>query len=83
MSDDADRERDLRPRLMALIGEERLSSHEIAARLAGGDAGPIGEPGAEEAPLLPALHKLEGDGKLRAGWEPGSNGKVRRRYRTR
>ncbi len=82
MSDDANLvERDARRRLLAEIGSDGLSSHEIATRLAG-DAREPTAPEAE-ASLLPELHRLESDGKVRAGWEPSSTGKVRRRYRTR
>jgi DNA-binding PadR family transcriptional regulator len=82
MSDDPNLvERDSRRRLLAEIGGERLSSHEIAVRLAGDGREPTAPEA--EASLLPELHRLESDGKLRAGWEPSSAGKVRRRYRTR
>jgi DNA-binding PadR family transcriptional regulator len=76
---DADTSCDLPAELLIRIGDERLSSHEIATRLASDAGTPTA---GREAPLLPALHRLESDGKLRAGREPDSAGKVRRRYRT-
>lgn len=84
MSEDAKLvEREARRRLVSGIGGDRLSSQEIAARLAAGGPAPQGAVAAQEARLFPVLHRLEADGKLRAGWQADTAGKVRRRYRIR
>lgn len=84
MTSDSTHELEARRRVLAEIGTNGVSSREIAARLAVSGQGSLDAPASEEeAPLLPALHRLEADGALRAGWEANSAGKVRRRYRIR
>jgi len=65
--------------IMAAIGSDRLSGHEILVRLAKPPAAP--EP--PEPALYPTLHRLEADGRLRAGWSTDPSGRTRRLYRRR
>ena len=37
----------------------------------------------DERLLYPALHGLEASGKIRAAWQPGPDGRLRRTYRMR
>jgi DNA-binding PadR family transcriptional regulator len=65
--------------VIAAIGSERLSGYEVLVRLAKPPAAP--EP--PEPALYPTLHRLEADGRLRAGWSTDQFGRPRRLYRRR
>lgn len=64
--------------LLAAIDGDRLSGFEALGRLEG-DGRTLGG----QAFLYPALHRLEAEGRLEAGWTTNAAGTVRRRYRRR
>ena len=64
-----------RRRVLAAIGEGRLSGFEVALAL---------NSGRDESALYPTLYRLEADGHLQAAWVASAPGGRRRRYaRTR
>lgn len=62
--------------LEALAGD-RLNSSAIARSIHSSAADP------DQSLLFPALHKLEADGRLKAEWRPGIDGRQHRTYRKR
>jgi hypothetical protein len=76
--------------LLASLGNDRLSGHELAQRSAGqwathasgsGQASGTEQASGSESYLYPTLHRLEADGRLLASWQPTSSGALRRVYR--
>ena len=66
-----------RRRVLEALGDGCLTSSAVARRLRTEST-----QGAQKL-LFPALHSLEADGRLTAGWQTGEDGLARRTYRKR